>query len=212
LTNYEAGLKLASPQDTIVADLSVFYVDWRHVQDNYADSGTYANVAAATSKGFELTSSYNPLANLQLAYNVGFTRAELDRSIPPGSILLTGYQLSDVPRWSMSGSAGYTWSLTELWHAQLGGTVSWIGERWKSVQSYSLGGFPSVAMPSYAVTGINGHLFRGPLTLRVFVRNLANKRAYPNRFAVLDASNAPVQIVDKLLQPRTLGVGIGYAF
>jgi hypothetical protein len=208
------GIKVASPGNAAVADLSFFYVDWRDIQvDVLVNNNSYtANEAAASSRGFELSTSYIPVGGLQLAYNVAFTRAEVNRTSPAANFMLTGYQLSDVPKWSMSGSAGYSWSLTRLWSAQLGGTVSWIGERWKSVQSYSLGGDPSVTMPSYAVTGINGHLFRGPLTLRFFARNLANKRAYPNRLAVLDVSSAPVQVVDKVLQPRTLGIGIGYAF
>ena len=69
-----------------------------------------------------------------------------------------------------------------------------------------------MVIPSYAVLDTYGQVSGGRLALRVFARNLTDKRAYLTRFTFTDASNAPVQVVDKLVQPRTLGVGVSYLF
>jgi outer membrane receptor protein involved in Fe transport len=83
-------------------------------------------------------------------------------------------------------------------------------ERPGAVQSQSLGGYPVVVIPSYWVIDANAHVSKGPLTLRLFVRNLIDERASLNRFAILDASYVPNAIVNKLLQPRTVGMGVSY--
>jgi len=212
VTNYELGLKTGSPEDRVLADLSVFYIDWRDMQ-LLGSAGFLVNGAWATSRGFELTTSYSPMSNLQLGYNAAHTRGELDRTTPSTNVLLTGYQLPSVPKWSMSGTAQYTWPLGGSWRAQLGGALRWVGEHWTSgVESRSRGGGPVPVVPSYAALDAYSQITRGPIALRIFARNLADQRAYLTRFAVTDASNDPIQIVDKLLQPRTLGVGVSYLF
>jgi outer membrane receptor for ferrienterochelin and colicin len=212
VANYELGLKTGSPEDKVLADLSVFYIDWRDMQLG-SSAGFLVNGAWATSRGFELTTSYSPMSNLQLGYNAAYTRGELDRTTPSTNVLLTGYQLPSVPKWSMSGTAQYTWPLGGSWRAQLGGALRWAGEHYTSgVASRSLGGSPVPVVPSFAALDAYSQITRGPVAFRVFARNLTDKRAYLTRFAVTDAANDPIQIVDKLLQPRTLGVGVSYLF
>lgn len=65
---------------------------------------------------------------------------------------------------------------------------------------------------TYWVIDAKAHVSKGPLTLRLFVRNLTDERASLNCFAILDASCVPNEIVNKLLQPRTAGMGVSYNF
>jgi hypothetical protein len=168
----------------------------------------------ATSKGLELTSSYAFPHGLRLAYNAAYTRAAFDSVIPAADVNLTGYQLNNVPKWGMSGSIEYGWDLEDLWHASVGGGGRWIGRQFDAtlVQSRSLGGYPDVVLPGYSVIDVNGSVARGPFTARFFVRNLADKRAYLNGEPIVDVlSNLnPVQIMYKLVQPRTIGIGFDY--
>jgi outer membrane receptor protein involved in Fe transport len=212
VTNYELGLKVGSPRDTAVADLSVFYIDWKDIQVTNS-AGNFVNGAHATSRGFELTGSYAPVENLQLTYNADYTKCEFDSMIPDNPIL-PGYQFPNVPKWSVAGTAAYAWPLAGLWHAQLLGAFRWIGLQFDSeaVQSRSLGGSPTMVIPSYAVINVNAQVSNGSVAFRLFARNLTDKRAYLNRLFFSDVPNAPTQIVDKLLQPRTLGVGVSYVF
>jgi len=227
LTNYELGLKAGSSENKTFMDLSVFYVDWRDIQVSIY-GGSVANGAHATSRGVELTTSYAPVPNLQLGYNAAYIRCELDSVIPDASYILTGYQIPGVPKWNMSGTAEYTWPLVGLWRAQLGGALRWLGQQWDAagdrwigqqgqaapvVQVRQQGSMPVAVIPAYAVLDANAQMSKGPLTLRIFGRNLADKRAYLNRFVMLDDTTyVPVEMVNKLLQPRTLGIGVSYAF
>lgn len=213
VTNYELGLKTGSPESRALADLTVFYVDWKDIQLTSPAVSYLVNGARATSKGFELTTSYAPIPNLQLGYVAAYIKGEFDSTIPSTNSLLTGYQLPAVPKWSMSATAQYTWPLAGSWHAQLGGALRWIDQQWTdAVASRSRGGYPTVMIPSYGVLDTYGQVSKGRVALRFFARNLTDKRAYLTRFAILDTSNAPLQVVDKLLQPRTIGVGVSCLF
>jgi iron complex outermembrane recepter protein len=225
LTNYELGLKAASSEKKALMDLSVFYVDWRDIQVSVYN-GSVANGARGASRGLELTTSYAPVPNLQLGYNAAYIRCELDGVIPDANYIVTGYQLAGVPKWSMSGTAEYTWPLSDLWRAQLGGAVRWLGQQWDASGDRWIGqqgqaaavvqipgAMPVAVIPGYTVLDANAQMSKGPLTLRIFGRNLTDKRAYLNRFVMEDDTTyVPVEMVNKLLQPRTLGIGVSYAF
>jgi outer membrane receptor protein involved in Fe transport len=227
VTNYELGLKAGSAEDRALIDLSLFYVDWKDIQV-LTYEGNVANGAHGASRGFELTTSYAPVPHLQLGYNAAYIRCELDSVIPEANFMLTGYQLAGVPKWTMSGTADYTWPLVGLWSAHVGGAVRWVGQHWDApgdrwigqqgqatgtVQNRLLSVMPAVVVPAYAALDANAQISKGPLTLRIFGRNLTDKRAYLNRFVMLDGTiYVPVEIVNKILQPRTVGVGVGYVF
>jgi iron complex outermembrane recepter protein len=216
--NYELGLKAESLESRLLTDLVGFYVDWKDIQVGAStpDVPYYsANGAHAFSKGFELTGSYAPLPDLQLAYTAAYTECALDSVIPAANYYLTGYQIPDVPKWTLSATAAYSWALAGLWRAQLGGAVRWLDQQWSvpgAVQRQSLGGYPAVVIPSYWAIDMNAQASKGPLTLRFFVRNLTDERASINTFAILDASGMANEIVNKLLQPRTVGIGASYNF
>jgi iron complex outermembrane recepter protein len=217
--NYELGLKARYLESRLLTDLVGFYVDWKDIQvgANTPDGVYYyANGAHGFSKGFELTGSYAPIPDLQFGYTAAYTECALSSVIPAADYYLTGYQIPDVPKWTLSATTAYSWRLAGLWRARGGAAVRWLGAQWNgpgAVQSQPLGGYPSVVMPSYWSIDMNAQASRGPLTLSLFVRNLTDERAFVNRFAILDyASNAPVLMVNKLLQPRTIGMGVNYSF
>jgi outer membrane receptor protein involved in Fe transport len=62
------------------------------------------------------------------------------------------------------------------------------------------------------VLNLNAAVARGPLSLKFFARNLADKRAYLNSDVIVNDYNTAVQIEHYVLQPRTLGVGFDYVF
>ena len=166
-------------------------------------------VPTAVSHGVELESSYSPFDGLSVGYNAAYTHAEFTRVLPGAQTILTGYQLPNVPRWSMSLTIGFAWSLTTDWQAHLGGGFRWIGQEWSLVvQSRSLGGGPTYELPSYSVIDLNAAIAKGPLTLRAFVRNLTDIRA--SLQTVAETPSSPPYY--KILQPRTLGIGADYRF
>jgi outer membrane receptor protein involved in Fe transport len=223
LTNYEVGLKAEFPEHGGLVDLALFYIDWKDVQisvsngiTGYLAKGFLANAGRATSQGLELTSSYSPLQGLTLKYNAAYTECEFVSVIPAADYVLTGYQLSNVPKWSMSSTADYVWALTDTWRAHLGSGFRWIGKEWSgfsAVNNHS--GYPAVVLPSYSVLDLNARIVKGPLTLRAFARNVLDKRSNLQSGTAVDYNAnppTPVQIYNNLLQPRTVGLGFDYGF
>jgi outer membrane receptor protein involved in Fe transport len=216
VTNYEMGLKSEFLDRTALIDVSVFYLDWNDVQLGMCFEGGcgWANGAEAVSQGMEFTSSWSPLDGLQLGLNTVHTQSELTTVVPGAEYFLIGYQLADVPKWSLSLTTDYDWALTDTWHAHVGGAFRWVGERWgeTGVHSRSVGGGPTMELPAYSVLDLNAGIAKGPLVLRTFVRNLADTRAISQAIVLGDASNPPAEMEQRILQPRTFGIGFDYSF
>ncbi len=215
-TNYEIGVKTEFLERRALMDLTLFYLNRNGMLVSVYESGVFhgaANEGDATAKGLELTSSYSPFEGLKFGYNAAYTQCAFTHVSPDGQYQLTGFQLENVPKWDMSITVSYDWTLPNLWHAHAGGDFRSVGQEWAAyVQSRSLGGYPTTELPSYTVLDLNAAIARGPLSLKLFARNLADKRAYLNSDVIVNDYNTPVQIEHYILQPRTLGVGFDYAF
>jgi iron complex outermembrane recepter protein len=217
LISYEAGLKSGFLDGKGMVDLTVYYIDWKDIQivDQGQDPWLAINGGTAVSKGVELTSSFSPVYALRLGYNAAYTRAEFTRLVPAGQYLMTGYQLPQVPKWGMSVTADYDWSLTNAWHAHVGGACRWIGPQWSLVvQSRSHDAAPTVELPTYSILDVNASIARGPLALEVFARNLEDTQASRHGHFGVDTSGAVASAgaEDAMVQPRTIGVGVEYSF
>ena len=150
LTNYETGLKADFLEHRALTNLAVFHMDWKDVQINIPNGGVNytANAGSAVSQGVELESSYTPRAGLTVGYNVAYTQAEFTRVLPGAQYILTGYQLPNTPKWSMSLTVDFAWALTSDWQAHAGGGFRWIDQEWSLVvQSRSLGGGAQLRTP-----------------------------------------------------------------
>lgn len=213
LTNYEAGVKSVFLDHRVLVDLSVFWIDWKNIQISGAFGGsnfTYiGNAGAATSRGVELTTTYSPVANLQLGFNGAFTKAEIDTA-PTGVAYSTGYQLAQVPKLSWSLTADYAWTLQQGWNAHVGGGLRWNGREWISAVEHGASAIPTFEAPSYTVLNLNASIGRGHITYRAFVNNATNEHAILGAAfnGTTPASGADVYV----MQPRTVGVGVEVTF
>jgi len=199
LTSYEAGLKSEFLDHQGLFDVSVYYIDWIDLQGP-------VNGGKAKSQGGELVSSYSPLPGLNLGFIAAFTQCEFTELAPAAAFLLTGYQVPQVPKWSMASSADYDWVMSNAWHAHVGGSFRWIGRQWGVlVQSRSFGGGPTLEKPSYSVLDLNAGIAKNRLAIKVFARNLLDTRA------ALHNNLTPTQAEAYILQPRTIGVGFEFS-
>jgi iron complex outermembrane receptor protein len=215
-TNYEIGVKSEFLERRALMDLTLFHLTRDGMLASVYESGVFhgaADEGDATAKGLELTSSYSPFEGLKFGYNAAYTQCAFTHVTPDGQYQLTGFQLENVPKWDMSITVNYDWTLPNLWHAHAGGDFRSVGQEWAAyVESRSLGGYPTTELPSYTVLDLNAAFARGPLSLKFFARNLTDKRADLNSDVVVNDYNTPVQIEHYILQPRTLGVGFDYVF
>ena len=113
----------------------------------------------------------------------------------------------------MAFTTNYGWSLTDAWLAHVGGALRWVDKRWSWLGVGSrVGWVPTNELPAYTVVDLNASVARGPLTLRTFVRNLTDTRAKLTAIVQGDPANPPASLEERILQPRSIGVGFDYAF
>lgn len=169
----------------------------------------------ARAKGGELLSSYSPLPGLKLGYVAAYTQSEFTQLDPGLAAVLKGYQLPQIPKWSMALSGDYDWVLSHAWHAHVGGNLSWVGREWgQTVESRSLGGGPTIEFPSYSVLDLNAGVAKNQFTIKAFARNLTDSRgAFHTRLQDISCCLSPAMRAQTLImQPRTIGLGVEYLF
>jgi len=212
--NGEIGVKSQFLERRALIDLTLFRLDRaRTLTTVYESSVFHAAAGAGDAKalGLELTSSYKPLRGLTFGYNAAYTQSEFTRVSSSAQYQLTGFQLENIPKWDMSITVDYDWALPNTWHADVGGDFRSVGKEWAAyVQSLSLGGYPTTALPSYTVLDLNAGVTKRRLSVKLFARNLADKRAYLNSLVIVNDYNKPVQVENYVLQPRTVGIGFDY--
>jgi iron complex outermembrane recepter protein len=213
LTNYELGLKSQFLERTWTVNVAAFHIDWKDIQIQNQDFSAFVNGAREKSQGVELAGAWSPVSALIFGYNATYTQVEFTELVPTGSHLLTGYQLAQVPKWSAAFIADYDWPVTGQWYAHAGGAFRWIGPLWAlAVESRSQGGAPTYELPGYSVLDVNASMARAPVVLRVFVRNLADIRASRHGHLGIDPTGTIARTEDFMVRPRTVGLGVDYAF
>ncbi len=213
LTSYEVGVKSEFLDHRALVNLTVFYIDWKDIQLNSTTGGStiLTNGGTATPKGVELAAAYSPIDGFTLGWNAAYTQSELT-STAPGAFFLTGYQLPGVPKFSSSLTADYTWAAMTNWTAHVGGGIRWVDKMWLTGVEQLGTAAPAVEAPSYALANLNASLTQGPLTLKLYGTNLANKRAIQGGLELINILNQPQQGDFWIAQPRAVGVGFDYKF
>jgi iron complex outermembrane recepter protein len=218
LINYELGLKSTFLENRALVDVAVYRINWKDIQltalSTPGDYNYETNGGRALSQGVELQTQYSPMRGLTLRLNGNYTDAHLTSVIPASSFLLTGYQLARVPKGSVSASADYDFALTSGWRAQVGGAYRYVGPQFAGiVESASSVSTPTYQAAGYSVFDLNGGIRRDHLNIRLTVRNLANNRALLAGGQLrTDGVTGVNDVLATFLQPRTLELGVDYAF
>jgi iron complex outermembrane recepter protein len=210
VTSYELGVKSQFLDHRAAVDAAAFYVNHNNIQvGEVSNSLDYTgNGGKAVSKGVEFQSTFSLVQGLNFGFNATYTQSELT-SISPNVTggLLPGYQLPYVPKWALSGTVAYDWTLSNSWRAHVGAGAHWQDVVWDGVvSSISGGGGPVSQLPSYGGVDLDASLSMGKLTLKAYVRNLTNEYAFTS------ATITGQQTWYTTLQPRTVGVGFDVKF
>ena len=172
--NYEVGTKLGFFDQRLTADLSLFYIDWRH-QQVYQPlaSGTgrgLTNIGRSASKGVEISIAANPIEALSLQANYGYTKAYYKDYIYNDKISYSGNRLPLVPDHTVSAHADYRFikpfngvDEIKLGVTYLGtGKIYWADNN-KQSQSY------------YGLWNATASVRRNNITISLWTKNLMNK-------------------------------------
>ena len=208
LVNYELGIKTDLLDRRLHLDLAAFHIRWSDVQveaQTLAGVQYETNGGSAKSDGFELQSALVPFRGLTLRANAAFTQAVLTSPVP-----FLGYESGDrlalTPRWTGSFVADYMVPVTSSWNASLNTAYRYVGERFSLVNSDP----NALRLPAYGALDASGGLANGRWNVRLFVKNVTNKRAYLSETLLSIPGSGTVDLA--ILQPRTVGISFDVAF
>jgi outer membrane receptor protein involved in Fe transport len=209
LTNYEIGLKTRFLAGRALLNAAAFRIDWRDIQQAVVVGGTGSsdNTGNAVSKGLELETTYLPTDRLRIGVNAAYTDVRL--TAPEKGI--AAVRLGNTPRWGVSVLLDYEWALANRWSAHLGGGWRYVGDQGTAIAA-QLGADNSYVLPPYAALDLAADLAHGNWMIRLFARNVTDRRAYIGGGLGIDSDNIPYGIDANVLQPRTLGISVDVGF
>jgi iron complex outermembrane receptor protein len=217
-TNYELGLKSEFANHRVQFDLALFRIDWKDIQVSAGVGGVtfLTNGGKAVSQGAELSALFRPTERLQLGLNTAYTDATLSEDAPLVGGFRTGLKddrLPYIPEWSWSATADYSFPLRGSWDARVGAGLRWVGERESSLTETNPFAAPAPKLDSYPALDLNADASNGRWTLRAYVKNVTDERAYQAIGAVQSAvTGVTSHLLAAPIQPRTVGIEVDYRY
>jgi iron complex outermembrane recepter protein len=211
LTNYELGLKTIFMDGRALINAAVFYIDWQDIQQarSFAGVSGLDNAGDAESQGIEFESLISVTDGLQLGFNFSYTDATL-KSTPEDLPNALGVQLPGVPEWTGALTANYAFTAFGGHDANVGGGWRYIDQRYSEV--FRTEDNLAYALPAYDVLDLNADVQFDSVTVRLFVKNLTDERAFTGGGVTVDGLNRPVRLDLAVLQPRTVGLSVDFQF
>lgn len=217
LVNYELGMKGRWLNGRMVANLALYYIDWKDIQvqaNRVSDQVQFAtNIGGAYSRGLEFELVSVPALGWTIALNGAFNQSSVNRLTPVDAAIsgaVKGAQLSG-PKFSGSLVAGYNFDVFGSAQADASLAVVRVGSFPSSFPNVP--GQPGVVSPTFDYTDsytlVNGSLAVAfdSTTVGLYVENLFDDRSvtYVHPEAFLDGRYG-------FVRPRTVGVRVGYKF
>jgi iron complex outermembrane recepter protein len=216
LTNYELGLKGRWLEGRVTADLAAYFIDWSNIQvqaNRPSDQVQFAtNVGKAISKGLEAEVTVKPVHGLELGLNGALNQAKVTELSAEQALISGAVQGSRLASPEIQGSlfGTYSYSFTST----VNGFTSFQAEHVGSFPN----GFPNspgttTLSPTYGhtdtYTDFNAQtgFVVGKTTTTFYAENIGNSRAvvYIHPESFVDSRYG-------ILQPRTIGVRVGYQY
>jgi outer membrane receptor protein involved in Fe transport len=222
LIDYEAGLKSTFLDGQATADISAYYIDWSDIQvviEVPGVGGLPGNGGAATSKGFDGSTTYSPIDGLVLGLNLSYTDAQMTDAVASlGTV--KGARLPQTPFWSGSFTADYKTPIDERWNFEVGAGYRYKGSQYYLVEGQSIGtlanGKPELAggeENAYGQVDLHAGINDGSWRISVYAKNVTNDLHLIDVATTYAAVfNTPVDYGGNYLQPRTIGISIDKSF
>jgi outer membrane receptor protein involved in Fe transport len=218
LISYEVGVKGAFWDKRLLLNLTAFDIEWSGIQLgilNPARTASYiGNAGDAFSRGFELEGVLTPTEGLRIGFNAAYTKAELTSSVPGAPPFILGYQLPEVPEWTIGATADYDWNIAPDWKANVGASFQYSSEAFSSsVQDPAQVINFDAKDPAYAKLDLRAGVSHDNWQLNLFARNVTNERALQSLFVRQNAITGATPFADAVpLRPRTIGLSLDVDF
>jgi iron complex outermembrane recepter protein len=95
------------------------------------------------------------------------------------------------------------------WNGHVGAGFRWVSSQYSEVQSSPT----AIRTPSYGALDLSGDVSNGRYTIRVFAKNVTDKRAYPTTFSNFNfVTGEVINAIGTPIQPRTVGLELDCKF
>ncbi len=140
LTSYEIGWKVSFWDDRAYMDGSVYFIDWKDIVAgvDYESAGASIqvvdNVGDASSRGFDLSTTFRLTDNWDLSISGGTVDAKLEEDflLSGGDLVPEGTQLPDTPEYQASVATSYRFIVGNAF-VTLNASFTRIGEATRSL-------------------------------------------------------------------------------
>jgi len=201
LWSYELGAKTMLLDRTLSANASVYYIDWKQIQQTIiipiCGGAFNANVGDAQAYGGELEMRWKPRAvpGLMLSANVSVEHTGITRTINPDTAAV-GQHILNVPDYTLSGGVDYSVALGGGVGAFFHGDYQYVGP--------SRGSFivtdTNYYDPAYGVLNANVGAVVSGTKVSLYVKNLTNDQT------ILQRPTTNTVVEGYTLRPRTIGI------
>jgi iron complex outermembrane recepter protein len=211
LWSYEVGAKRTWLDGQLVTNGSVFYINWKGIPQSIPLNCGYvfdANIAASRNTGAELEISSHSLGipGLELSLAAGYVDAVVTGTSEP-FVVQVGDRIENVPRWTGTGSAQYTWPVGHKLNAYVRGDEQFAGESFTTFSQTD----PLRTRDPYQLTNLRAGVTgtRGvtdtPWEVALFVTNVFDRAVnYGDVTSVgIEDPGRPRYVTNR---PRTIGV------
>lgn len=155
-----------------------------------------------------MSTSWRATDSLRFGLNGAYTDATVSNDVPSlgGK---DGDHLPYIPKLSYSVTADYYLNRGGNWTTHFGAGYRWIDDRKSSLDSNP----DALPLESYGACDLSADVFNERWTVRLFARNVTDKRAYQTMTAVNNlVLNQPHSVSAAPIEPRTLGIQLGLSF
>jgi outer membrane receptor protein involved in Fe transport len=213
LTSAEIGFKSTFAGGKASIEAAIFSTNWKgvQIQTQTANFQHFVNGGDARSQGAEATLLWFPVAGLTLRTTAGTTDAKLTQDAPAAGGV-NGDRMPFVPKVTASFAVDQRFAVGNGWQGWLGASVAHIGER-----RSNFSGKGAFDVPAYTTLGLNGGVESGAIRVTAYVKNATDVRGinFMNNLGLKPPFSADPNgnpYAAGVIQPRTVGVDLGYRF
>lgn len=222
----ELGAKLTFAGGDLTANVALFHERFENFQLNTYTGTSFlvASVPEVVSRGAELDLAWRtPVEGLTAALGVAYADARYGDdmaafvALNPSLFLLPGNQLSNAPKWTLTGALSYEFAVFGDWTALLHADARYVSDQ--------IGGSnldPAKTQGDYGLVNLKLGFERGGIGIEFWARNVLDVQTFQIAFDGPYQGSAPTaanpnpssfsQIGAFLNEPRTLGVTLKTRF
>jgi len=214
LWTYELGFKSSWWGRRLSLNIATYRTDWHDMQvGGSTPAGPFqfiSNAGAARIEGVEAEATLRPAPGLELGVAGSYTDARLTESQRNASIIATGLQgdrIPYVPRFTLGGTAAYSWWASSGLQANVRIDVSHVGS---SASEFRPNNSFYRQLPAYTLVNLTaGVEVKGGWSASLFAANLFDEVAITSSTA--NGVSAGRTLITSA-RPRTLGIRIVKSF